>query len=169
LQNQEITVSVRGSVEKGTNTSESDNYVFIDTHGLRVSRQEKERVVEVLRTADGFHQSHVKLKKLASGCDVFNMQVDLGFSDTEEYGQLPGNFVQWFESDKAVQNAARTLACSRSPFRDSSVLKIKAQPEALSLLSLSLSLLFFRSPAAVSQSSPREREGEREGERKRER
>jgi hypothetical protein len=112
LQHQEITVSVKGSVEKGTNTSDSDIDVFIDTHGLRVSRQEKERIVEVLRTADGFHQSHVKLKKLAIGCVVFNMEVDLVFSDTEEYGQLPGNFVQRFESNKAVQNAARMLKIS---------------------------------------------------------
>jgi len=95
-----------------TNTSDSDIDVFIDTHGLRVSRQEKERIVEVLRTADGFHQSHVKLKKLAIGCVVSNMEVDLVFSDTEEYGQLPGNFVQRFESNKAVQNAARKLKTS---------------------------------------------------------
>jgi tetratricopeptide (TPR) repeat protein/uncharacterized membrane protein YgcG/predicted nucleotidyltransferase len=118
LQHQEITVSVKGSVEKGTNTSDSDIDVFIDTHGLRVSRQEKKRIVEVLRTADGFHQSHVKLKKLAIGCVVFNTEVDLVFSDTEEYGQLPGNFVQRFKSDKAVQNAARMLKISfqRSSF-----------------------------------------------------
>jgi hypothetical protein len=41
-------------------TLRSDIDVFIDTDGLRVSQQEKERIVEVLRTSDGFHQSHAQ-------------------------------------------------------------------------------------------------------------
>ena len=109
LQHQHITVSVKGSVEKGTDTWDSDVDVFIDTHGRLVSRQEKQQIVELLRTTDGFHHSHVELKKLAIGCVVDNMEVDLVFSDTAEYGRLPGNFIQRFQSDKVVQNAARML------------------------------------------------------------
>lgn len=107
LQHQHIIVRVKGSVEKDTHAWDSDVDVFIDTHGRSVSRQEKE--VELLQKSDGFHQSHVKLKKLVIGCIVHNVEVDLVFSDTKEYGQLPGNFAQQFESNRPAQNAAQVL------------------------------------------------------------
>lgn len=56
LQRQRTMHTVRGWLL----TLRSDIDVFIDTDGLRVSQQEKERIVEVLRTSDGFHQSHAQ-------------------------------------------------------------------------------------------------------------
>lgn len=110
LKHEELTLSVKGSMEKGTNTYDINLDVLIDTHDRAVSLKDKQDVVQHLCTEVGwFHKSHVKLKKLTIGCVVADSEVDLVFSNRAEYGQVQGNFAQCFEDNVALQDAARML------------------------------------------------------------
>ena len=88
-----VTVSIKGSMSKGTETNNSDVDILIDTHGHQVSLEEKRAVVEHLRkTSTAYlmmHPSHIELKRLAIGCIIQGRNVDLVFSSTAEYGDLP--------------------------------------------------------------------------------
>jgi predicted nucleotidyltransferase len=109
LQHSEVRLEVKGSIAKGTQTRHSDVDIIIDTPGRDVSRADKERVVERLKKSPPlFHRSHVHLKRHAISCILLGTDVDLVFSSTVEYGQLPrGN--ERFTDNPAAQQAASAL------------------------------------------------------------
>ena len=106
---QNIHVSMKGSMCKGTQTHMSDFDFVVDTPGQCVGMQEKLAVAEHLRNAELFHRSHVKLKRLAIQCVVLGSEVDIVFLSTDEYGQLPVNLERRFHGNVPAQHAARML------------------------------------------------------------
>ena len=111
LRETSVDVHVKGSAAKGTQTTASDIDIVVDLGSRRtVSRAEKKAVVDHLRRQPLFHQSHVALKKLAIGCTISGMDVDLVFAQTAEYGQLPGSLDERFAAaGLPTQDAARML------------------------------------------------------------
>jgi hypothetical protein len=106
---QNIQVSMKGSMCKGTQTHMSDFDFVVDTSGQCVGMHEKRAVVEHLRSAELFHRSHVKLKRLAIQCVVQGSEVDIIFLSTDEYGQLPVDLESRFRGNVSAQHAARML------------------------------------------------------------
>ena len=108
-----VILQVRGSTMKGTHTRSSDIDIVVDTPGRCVSRSDKEAVVESLKRCKKFHASHVKLKTLAIQCVPVGVQqeIDLIFSNTLEFGQLPSSHDR-FAENPAAQHAARLLKIS---------------------------------------------------------
>ena len=108
-----VILQVRGSTMKGTHTRSSDIDIVVDTPGRCVSRSDKEAVVESLKRCTKFHASHVKLKTLAIQCVPVGVQqeIDLIFSNTLEFGQLPSSHDR-FADNPAAQHAARLLKIS---------------------------------------------------------
>jgi predicted nucleotidyltransferase len=84
-----VTVGIKGSLSKGTQTHSSDIDVLVNTHDLPISHKEKQEVVKHLCDLPMIHQSHITLKRLAIGCIIHGTNVDLVFSSTAEYGDLP--------------------------------------------------------------------------------
>ena len=104
-----VTVALKGGLSKGTQTAQSDVDLVVTTPGRQVSRADKLALAEKLRTADGFHTKHVKVKRLSISCIYMTTEIDLVFNDTVEYGELPGSLEYRFVNNRAAQNAARML------------------------------------------------------------
>ena len=109
----DVVLQVKGSIMKGTQTRSSDLDIIVDTPGRRVSRSDKESVVESLKRSKRFHESHVKLKTLAIQCVplMHTQEIELIFSNTLEFGQLPSSHDR-FVGNTAAQHAARMLKIS---------------------------------------------------------
>lgn len=109
----EVILQVKGSIMKGTHVRGSDIDIVVDTPGRRVSRNDKEKVVESLKRCGQFHESHIKLKTLAIQCVVGHLlqEIEIIFSNTQEFGQLP-NSNERFLNNLAAQHAARLLKIS---------------------------------------------------------
>ncbi len=82
LDDERVTIDVKGSLMKGTQTMTSDIDIVITTPGRQVSRDDKKMVAEKLRHWPGFHQSHVKLKRLAITCVMMGTEVSVALPQT---------------------------------------------------------------------------------------
>jgi tetratricopeptide (TPR) repeat protein len=109
LNDMSISACIKGSTMKGTETNLSDLDIVVDTPRRTVTRADKLAVVEKLRKHPLFHKSHVVLKKLAIGCIIHNVEIDLVFACTKEYGELPGGLSERFAENPTAQRAARLL------------------------------------------------------------
>jgi hypothetical protein len=106
-----VSVSLKGSAAKSTQSTGSDIDIVVLTPGRKISREDKLAVVDSLSQHPLFHRSHVALKKLAIGCTVRGQEVDLVFHDTVEFGQLPvgRKLEDGFCDNPIAQHAARML------------------------------------------------------------
>ena len=77
LDDQAVTVTLKGGYGKGTQTPTSDMDIVISTPGRKISRDDKKELVEKLKEMPGFHRSHVKLKRLAIMCIFESTEIDL--------------------------------------------------------------------------------------------
>ena len=109
LDDAQLSITVKGSAAKGTQSRTSDIDLLIET-SRPVSVEDKERVVERMRNSSLINRSHVHLKRLAITCVMGESptEVDLVFASTVEHGELPRGSKR-FDGNHAAQRCARVL------------------------------------------------------------
>ena len=106
----DVTVSIKGSCAAGTNSAFSDVDIDIATPGRKITLQDKRTFMTELQRTGLVHEKHVSLKRVAIGCSIQGIDVDLVFAQSLERAEGEyQSLAERFEGNVTAQHAARVM------------------------------------------------------------